>query len=412
MYWKQENIALSLQVGKIKGIPIRLHFTLLISFLLITWTTAMVFTQHNYHGFTIVAYWIVGAIIAAILFVSVLLHELAHSIVALKYGLKIRQIVLFIFGGVSDISDEPKDYRREAKMALVGPTMSFTLAGIFTLFWWLISQSSATESAIFTLKRATLDILYYAALINVILGAFNLIPAYPSDGGRILRAALVKLRKDYEKGTKDAVNVGIIISYGFMAFGFVMMVTGSFLSGVWILLIGWFLNSGARSYMAQHELSSVLSHVRLRDIMNTNIISVGLNLSVNELLTGYFQTYMKSAFPVVNNQNQLLGVVTLNRAMEIPDYKRQNMIAEDVIIPLIVMRDDAKANEALLQMTRGVGVGSGGTEEQQSKKKQIGKIFICDNRGMLIGLVSKTDIMNIESERQEYVQQVRKFGNT
>jgi len=88
--------------------------------------------------------------------------------------------------------------------------------------------------------------------------------------------------------------------------------------------------------------------VRLRDIMNTNIISVGLNLSVNELLTGYFQTYMKSAFPVVNNQNQLLGVVTLNRAMEIPDYKRQNMIAEDVIIPLIVMRDDAKANEALL----------------------------------------------------------------
>jgi Zn-dependent protease len=372
----------------------------------------MVFTQHHYHGFTIVDYWIVGAIIAAILFVSVLLHELAHSMVALKYGLKIRQIVLFIFGGVSDISDEPKDYRREAKMALVGPAMSFTLAGIFTLFWWLITQSSATGS-IFTLKQATLDILYYAALINVILGAFNLIPAFPSDGGRILRAALVRLRKDYDKGTKDAVNVGIIISYGFMAFGFVMMVTGSFLSGVWILLIGWFLNSGAQSYMAQHELLSVLSQVRLRDIMNTNIISVGLNLSVNELLRGYFQTYMKSAFPVVNNQHQLLGVVTLNRAMEIPDYKRQNMTAEDVMIPLIdliVMRDDAKANEALLQMTRGVGVGLGGTEEQQSRKKQIGKIFVCDDRGMLIGLVSKTDIMNIESERQEYIQQVRKFG--
>ncbi|HET7147736.1 MAG TPA: site-2 protease family protein [Candidatus Nitrosopolaris sp.] len=406
---------MSLQVGKIKGIPIRVHFTLLISFLLITWTTAIVFTQHHYHGFTIVAYWIVGAIIAAILFLSVLLHELAHSIVALKYGLRIRQIVLFIFGGVSDISDEPKDYRKEAKMALVGPAMSFTLAGIFTLFWWLIAQASHTESAIFTLKQATLDILYYAALINVILGAFNLIPAFPSDGGRILRAALVRLRKDYDKGTKDAVNVGIIISYGFMAFGFVMMVTGSFLSGVWTLLIGWFLNSGARSYIAQQELSSVLSHVRLRDIMNTNIISVGLNLTVNEMLTGYFQTYMKSAFPVVNNQNQLLGVVTLNRTMEIPDYKRQNMTAEDVMIPLvdlIVMRDDAKANEALLQMTRGGGVGSGGTEEQQKRKKQIGKIFVCDDRGMLIGLVSKTDIMNIESERQEYVQQVKKFGTT
>jgi len=124
---------------------------------------------------------------------------------------------------------------------------------------------------------------------------------------------------------------------------------------------------------------------------------------------------MKSAFPVVNNQNQLLGVVTLIRAMEIPDYKRQNMTAEDVMIPLIdliVMRDDAKANEALLQMTRGVRVGLGGTEEQQRRKKQIGKIFICDAKGTSIGSVSKTDIMNIESERQEYVQKVRKFGNS
>jgi predicted transcriptional regulator len=167
-----------------------------------------------------------------------------------------------------------------------------------------------------------------------------------------------------------------------MAFGFVMMVTGSFLSGVWILLIGWFLNSGAQSYMAQHELSSVLSQVRLRDIMNTNIISARLNLSIYELLRGYFQTYAKSSFPVVNNQNQLLGVVTMGGAMEIPDYKRQNMTVEDVMIPLsdlIVMRDDAKASEALLQMTRG-GVGLGRREEQQRRKKQIGKIFVCDDK--------------------------------
>ena len=136
------------------------------------------------------------------LFKNIALHEVAHSIVALKYELKIRQIVLFIFGGVSDISDEPKDYRKEAKMALVGPATSFMLAGIFTLFWWLVSYSSAMGFSIYTLKQVTLDILYYAALINAILGGFNLIPAFPSDGGRILRAALVRLRKDYDKGTK------------------------------------------------------------------------------------------------------------------------------------------------------------------------------------------------------------------
>jgi len=110
--------ALSLQVGKIKGIKIRLHFTLIIGFLLISWSAAMVFTQHHYHEFTTTAYWIVGAIIAAMLFISVLLHGLAHSMVALRYGIKIRQIILFIFGGVSDISEEPKDYRKEAAMVL------------------------------------------------------------------------------------------------------------------------------------------------------------------------------------------------------------------------------------------------------------------------------------------------------
>jgi Zn-dependent protease len=124
--------------------------------------------QQHYPGFTITDYWLVGAIIAAILFVSVLLHELAHSIVALKYGIRIRQIVLFIFGGVSDISEETKDYRKEAKMALVGPATSFILAGIFTLFWWVLSHSSDAEPSLVTLKEVTADILYYAALVNTV----------------------------------------------------------------------------------------------------------------------------------------------------------------------------------------------------------------------------------------------------
>lgn len=407
---------MSLQVGKIKGIPIRLHFTLLIGFLLISWTTSTIFMQQHYPGFTITDYWLVGAIIAAILFISVLLHELAHSIVALKYGIRIRQIVLFIFGGVSDISEETKDYRKEAKMALVGPAMSFILAGIFTLFWWVVGHSSVSGPSLVTLKEVTADILYYAALVNTILGVFNLIPAFPTDGGRILRAVLVGLKRDYDKATKDSVRVGILISYGFMAFGFLIMASGSFLSGIWILLIGWFLNSGAQSYLSQYELSSVLSHVRLRDIMNTNIISIKPDLSIDQLLSSHFQIYMKSAFPVVNNENQLLGLVTLKRAMEVPDHRRRDMTAEDVMIPiadLIVMRGGSKADDALLRMTRGVGTGLGGPEEKEERRKQFGKIFICDDNDRLIGLwlVSKTDILNIESERQEYAQQIRKSGN-
>jgi Zn-dependent protease len=304
----------------------------------------MVFTQHHYHGFTAIGYWIVGAIIAAMLFISVLLHELAHSILALRYGIKIRQIILFIFGGVSDIAEEPHDYRKEATMALAGPAMSFMLAGIFTIFGLLVSQSTPTGSSALILKQVTLDILYYAALINTILGIFNLIPAFPSDGGRILRTALVKLKKDHDKATKDAVKVGITISYGFMAIGFLMMATGSFLSGIWILLIGWFLNSGAQSYLSQQELSSVLSHVHLREIMNTNIISVKQDITVNELLDSYFNVYRKTEFPVVDECGNLIGAVTTKQAMNVQKSSRDTIKVEEIMIPkdeLIIMKDDA-----------------------------------------------------------------------
>jgi Zn-dependent protease len=407
-------------VGKIKGIKIRLHFTLLIGFLLISWSAAMVFTQHHYHGFTATGYWIVGAIIAAMLFISVLLHELAHSIVALRYGIKIRQIILFIFGGVSDISEEPKDYRKEATMALAGPAMSFMLAGIFTIFGLLVSQSTPTGSSVLILKQVTLDILYYAALINTILGIFNLIPAFPSDGGRILRATLVKLKKDYDKATKDAVKVGIIISYGFMVLGFLMMAAGSFLSGIWMLLIGWFLNSGAQSYLSQHELSSVLSHVRLREIMNTNIISVKQDITVNELLDSYFNVYRKTEFPVVDENGNLIGAVTTKQAMNVQKSSRDTIKVEEIMIPkeeLIVMKADASADEALKRIfrenksrifvyedidmipLRGLEDGIEVKEKQRQKQK-------------LIGLISKTDILNVARERQEFQKAVDKLGSS
>ena len=243
------------------------------------------------------------------------------------------------------------------------------------------------------------------ALINTILGIFNLIPAFPSDGGRILRAALVKVKKDYDKATKDAVKVGVTISYGFMALGFLMMVTGSFLSGIWILLIGWFLNSGAQSYLSQHELSSVLSHVRLREIMNTNIISVKPDITVNELLDSYFNAYRKTEFPVVDEHGDLIGAVTTTQAMNVQKSSRDTIKVEEIMIPkdeLIVMKADVSADEALKRIFR----------ENKSR------IFVYEDREMiplrglevkekerqkqkLIGLISKTDILNAPREREE-----------
>ena len=167
-----------------------------------------------------------------LLFGSVILHELAHSIVAIRYRIQVRQIILFIFGGVSDIEEEPRDYQKEFKIAVVGPLTSFGLAGIFSLFSFIVEGIPGSDSSI--MLQVIDVVLTYGATVNVILGGFNLIPAFPLDGGRILRAGLVRWKKDYDKATRIVVSTSTIISYALMAFGFISIVTRSFVGGLWI----------------------------------------------------------------------------------------------------------------------------------------------------------------------------------
>lgn len=199
---------MSLQITKIKGIPIRLHFTLIVVFFLIAWTLSARLMPEIHPGLTRTEYWIIGIFGAGTSFISILLHELAHSVVALRYGLKVRQIVLFIFGGVSDIEEgeSSKDFHKEFKIAIVGPITSFVIAAILGLAWWIltsVAQGVAFSSpAIADTNNATLviveAILQYGAIINTMLGGFNIIPAFPLDGGRILRSALLRWKKDYD----------------------------------------------------------------------------------------------------------------------------------------------------------------------------------------------------------------------
>ena len=388
---------MSFQIAKVRGIPVRLHFTLIIGFFLIAWTLASSFMPQYFPNLTTVQYWIMGAAGAIILFISVFLHELMHSVLALRYGIKVRQIILFIFGGVSEIPEETRDFRKEFKIAIAGPAASFAIAGALAVSWWLVSQITPAEQELLATKQVVEGILLYGAIINTMLGGFNLIPAFPLDGGRILRAGLVAWKKDYDSATRTAARVGIAISYGFMGVGFLTMITGSFVSGIWILLIGWFLNSGAQSYLSQHELTSVLAGVRLKDIMNTRVIAVRKDIKIDVMLKEYFAIYMKSSFPVIDYSGRMLGMVTLKRVQEIQEDKRQQLTAGEIMIPLedlVVMLPSRTADEALMKMTR----------------TRNGKVFVCDSQGVLLGLVSKTDIMNMASERQEFQQELRKFA--
>jgi Zn-dependent protease/predicted transcriptional regulator len=384
---------LSFQIAKVRGIPVRLHFTLLIAFVLIAWTLATGFMPTYFPGLESVQYWIMGGAGAIILFFSIYLHELMHSIVAQNYGIKVRQIILFIFGGVSEITEEARDFRKEFRIAVAGPLMSYLIAGGFAVAWWISVQSGAGSQV----PAAILveGVLLYGAIINAIVGTFNLIPAFPLDGGRILRAGLLRWKKNYDDATRIAAKVGIGVSYGFMALGFFAMISGSFIGGIWILLIGWFLNSGAQSYLSQHEITSSLSKVYLRDIMNTRALSVPETVTVDNLLQNYYGRFMKSSFPVIDPGGRLVGMVELKKAMTVPEGRKMQTRATDIMVPLeglAILGPNRRGDDALKEMMR----------------KQTGKVFVCDEQGILLGMISKTDILNVASEQKDYYQELRR----
>jgi Zn-dependent protease/predicted transcriptional regulator len=387
------GISMSVQVGKVKDIPIRIHFTLIIAVLLISFTLASDFMPYYFPNLSTDKYWAIGIAGAFIMFFSVLVHEIAHSILAQRYGIKVREIVLFVFGGVSDISVEPKDYRKEIKMAAAGPLTSFILAGVSGSLFFILSSDYVP--LMYPAKDTLLPILFYTAIVNTGLGAFNLIPAFPSDGGRILRSLLIKRNKDYNQATRSAAKVGIWISYVFVAAGFFILFTGDLIGGIWLLLLAWFLRNGAEGYLEQIRLTSVLSKVHLSDIMTTDIITVSQDMTANELLNGHFQRYMKSSFPVVDNTQHLIGLVTLTRVLALPENRRDILTAQDVMIPkseLIIMDAEMTADKAMEQMTT----------------RKVGKVMVCDADGKLAGIVSKTDILNVETERGDVIQMVKK----
>jgi Zn-dependent protease/predicted transcriptional regulator len=432
----------SLQIAKVRGIPIKLHFTLIIVFALVTWTLASGFMPQFYPNLEAPSYWIMGIAGAIILFLSVLVHELSHSILSLKYGLKVRQIILFIFGGISDIKEETKDYRKEFKIAAIGPVTSFALSFLFALVLLLLMQFGG-EGAITTVPSTIQDgvetnteenglyqqsatnrfqvipvisgIMLYASIINALLGFFNLIPAFPLDGGRMLRAALIKWKKSYNEATRIAVRVGVGISFGLMAFGFITIFTGSTLGGFWFIIMGWFIQSGAQTYLQHHELSTALVGLRLRDIMNTKFVSIRQNQTVSEAIGNYFNVYRKSEFPVLDTEGYLVGAITSQQAMGVSEKDAEKVVVDKIMTPkreLVIMNANSRADEALKRIY------------QQNKNR----IFVCDDNEYdiameqgdisknsetvlpgngktntnLLGIISKTDLLNVAREREEF----------
>lgn len=293
----------ALKIGTIMGIPIRVHFSWLIVFGLITWSLSTVYFPKAAPDLPATSYWIKGALAALLLFASVGFHELAHSFVAMRYKISIESITLFIFGGVAHMKKEPPHPKAEFRIAIAGPLSSFFLSGVF----FLISLNST---------GGVKSLFAYLTQVNLIIGIFNLIPGFPMDGGRVLRSILWEREKNFFSATQKAAGVGQKIALFFIFFGIFTLFT-RMPGGLWLMLIGWFLYTAAQASYKQSTLQESISGVKVRDIMVSDLITVSSSLTLEEIVDGYFLRYGYGGFPVVDD-GKYLGMITLKEIKDIP----------------------------------------------------------------------------------------------
>ncbi len=290
----------SLRIGQIAGIDIYINVSWIIILVFLTWSLAVSWFPAIYPGWSVATYWITSLIASLLLFVSVLLHELAHSVVARARGLPVHNITLFIFGGVSNIEQEPTSAGVEFQMAVVGPVVSI-LIGIVCYLLLLPIRG---------LNSPVAGVLGYLAITNVALGIFNLIPGFPLDGGRVLRSIIWRVTGSLRKATRAATIIGEIVAYLFILAGIWLFFTGDLIGGIWIGFIGWFLLSSARTANSQVALQSMLRGVKVGQIMNPAPITVPANISLQKLIDEYFLPRgLRSA--LVTQGDQLAGLITL-----------------------------------------------------------------------------------------------------
>jgi Zn-dependent protease/CBS domain-containing protein len=332
------------KIGTIMGIPIRIHFSWLIVFGLITWLLSSRYFPQVTPDLPFVSYWVNGVLAALFLFGSVAFHELAHSYVAQKYRLTIESITLFIFGGVAQLKGEPPHPRAEFWIAIAGPLSSFILSAFFFI---LTMATAGGAKALFG----------YLAQINLILGVFNLIPGFPMDGGRVLRSAIWGKKKDYFYATQKASSIGRGIALFLIFFGLFSIFTGG-PGGLWLILVGWFLYSAAQASYQQATLQETLSGIKVRDIMVREMQTIDPSISLDKAVDEYFLRYGYGGFPVIED-GKFLGILTLKEVKDVPRENWGDVKVSAVFVPHdkrweVSMDDDViKALELMIKEDKG-----------------------------------------------------------
>ena len=374
----------SIRIGRIFGIPVLLHWSFLLAIPLFAWIIGTdisissgfvfdIFGVANPDTTLIVQGWnpyILGAVVALGLFVCVLIHELAHCIVALRRGIKINSITLLILGGVSSIENEIPDHVDELPMSLAGP---LTSAGLGILSW-LVVFAGVPFIRNPAVAGVVIFLFGYLALLNVILFVFNLLPAFPMDGGRVLRAWLAK-RMSLPRATKIAADIG-------KAFAFLFVIFGLFTLNFILIIIGVFIYLGADQEFYAIRSQVLLKDVAVKDVMSTTLITVPPEMTVPDVIKLMYAT-KHLGFPVMQ-AGLLTGMVTLEDVHRTSEIDRDAKKVGDIMARnLITLPPTAMLSDAFRLMS----------------KFNVGRIpIVADNR--LLGIVTRTDILKVMELRE------------
>jgi Zn-dependent protease len=365
----------NIPLGRIMGIPIGLDYTWFLVFALLTWSLGGSYYPAEFKNWPPLLYWFMGAITAIMLFVSVLLHELGHAAIALRYKIPVRSITLFIFGGVAHIGAEPPSASAEFRIAIAGPLVSLVLAVCFYVVQPVVAG-----------MEPLLGLAKYLAYINFALVLFNLIPGYPLDGGRVFRAIVWATTKNMRRATLLAANVGRVFGFLFIVVGVWQMFTGNFSGGLWIAFIGWFLDHAASAQVHQVVFQGLLVGHTVSQAMSNHCAAVPEELTLQQLVDEHILGSAQRCF-LVNRGEKPVGMMTLHRIKEVPRSDWATTHAGQVMLPLEQLKRTSPGTELWAAL-------------QQMDRDGVNQLPVTQN-SHVIGMLSREDVITFLRTLQE-----------
>jgi Zn-dependent protease/CBS domain-containing protein len=329
---------------KVAGVQIAIDYSWLIIFALVLFSLSLGYFPELHPGFPRLEYWMVGLVATLLFFASIVIHELSHAIVANHLGQPVERISLFIFGGMAHLGHEPTSARDELKIAAVGPLTSFVLGAIF-----LVIAHTLGASGSYPMWTSVFD---YLGFINIALGVFNLLPGFPLDGGRILRAMFWQRSGDFRQSTARASEWGRGVAYGLIFLGALEIFSGSLIGGIWLIFIALFLKGAASASYQSLVLEQVLGSERVSDLMVRDPLTIDAATTVADAIHDHFMHHGYGGYPVIDN-GRVVGLIALSQVRDCPAEERAHKRVSEIMRPLdpaIVVAPGAPVSNALRQM--------------------------------------------------------------